>query len=263
MTTKKTKKNTKSKSPHRGPAQTNAGSLFPVLNVTDMHSAKNAVDMASIGPVIFIFFAKWCGHCREFMPQANRAANDGSRTVNVAMVEDNHIDKVNEAFKEKNGKETTFTIGSFPTIQGVEPSIVSPNNSATPKEIPRAAFEESLRLTPNKSVQAPPPALVVGKKGVAASMENLPKSATQLDMGETQNQGEGPKGPGAVIGGSLVSAMSQTAYTLAPTAVLLATAAAIMKGTRKGTRKRTLRKRTLRKRALRKRTLRKRALRKR
>lgn len=227
------------------PVQSNTG-IIPLINVNDENSAENTANMMAKGPMLIFVVAAWCPHCVTFMPKLVQAAL-GPRTVNVAMVESEHLPTLNAALEKRNNHPETINVQSYPSGFAVTPELTKPN-SASPTTISTEINNvKQYMQVANKS----------GKVGEATSSKEGNGEAT-ASPSEVANEevtaSEVAKGEGAVRsttspklpqspadftatrsahGGGLLTAMSHTAYTLAPTAVLLATAAAIMKGSRK------------------------------
>ena len=239
------------------PVQSNTG-IIPLINVNDENSAENTANMMAKGPMLIFVVAAWCPHCVTFMPKLVQAAL-GPRTVNVAMVESEHLPTLNAALQKRNNHPETINVQSYPSGFAVTPELTKPN-SASPTTISTeinnvkqymqvanksgkvgeatSSKKGNREATASPSEVANEEVMEVGNGEVAASpskgtVRSTPKLTQSLsDFTETRS----------AHGGGLLTAMSHTAYTLAPTAVLLATAAAIMKSSRKSRKGRKSRK---------------------
>jgi thiol-disulfide isomerase/thioredoxin len=160
----------------------------------------------------------------------------------------------------KNSMDDTSSI--VPIYKRSSPSITSVNSSITPDFIVNTSMDmgenEGVSMTPvNKKLSVAkvnvnkPATISTNAKNSAKSMEEQAESLAAL-QGVSSNQGpnaamispslpnedlESIREPRTVKGGSLYSAMAQTAYTLAAPAALLATAALIMRRSRKNQRR--------------------------
>jgi thiol-disulfide isomerase/thioredoxin len=204
-------------------------------------------------PMLIFVVAAWCPHCVTFMPKLIQAAL-GPRNVNVALVESEKLPTLNAALEKRNKQPETISVTSYPTGLAVTPELTRPNHSASPSPISTEInnvkqYMNAANIGENNKQNAAishtrakhqtttsPSAVANEGVGESANIEDgqnskkgakVPLVKSPVDFAETRSAPY-------TYGGGLLTAMSHTAYTLAPTAVLLATAATIMKGTRKG-----------------------------
>lgn len=62
-----------------------------------------------IGPVIVLVFADWCGHCQKYKPFWKQLENDPNRSVNIAAVRDDMINRTSLVKRAEPVK-------SYPTV---------------------------------------------------------------------------------------------------------------------------------------------------
>jgi len=218
---------------------------------------------------IMLVYADWCGHCHHFMPHFDKAAKNSNRSIQAVKVNDTMMSAVNEAIKSKNHNAKSISVEGYPSVMlvgqdGNEISQIEPvKDTAVMTKVMNQSAElaneaglttddssemnESIRL--NNDRNTPPkvdslnssatPDFIANedmdmgeKKGVSLSQSikkpnnNSPSLAIPPTMNEdrdTENNTSMKKG------GSLYAAMSQSAYTLAAPAALLATAALMMR----------------------------------
>lgn len=238
------------------PVQSNAG-IIPLIDVKDERSAENAANMMAKGPMLVFVVAAWCPHCVTFMPKLVQAALE-PRTVNVAMVESEHLPALNAALEKRNNHPESIKVDSYPSGFAVTPEVTTPNYSAPTKistEINNVKQYMNVKNNRQKEgsvaenqVAASPSAVANGEVVESPKIEDGPNSKKGVKAPSVQSPADFAETRSA-HGGGLLTALSHTAYTLAPTAVLLATAATIMKGSRKGRKGRkvkSIRRKTLR-----------------
>lgn len=218
---------------------------------------------------IMLVYADWCGHCHHFMPHFDKAANQSGRSIQVAKVNETVMSDVNEAIKGKNHNAKSINVEGYPSVMlvgqdGNEISQIEPvkntevmtkvmNQSATLANeaglTNNASMEESemkASIRPNNVRHTPPkvaslnasatPDFIANddlgeKEGVSLVRNSIKKNEPSLAIPPTMNDDhemENRNGP-VKKGGSLYAAMSQSAYTLAAPAALLATAALMMR----------------------------------
>jgi thiol-disulfide isomerase/thioredoxin len=256
----------------RGHVHSTAGRIFPPIDIRHPRDINELIKRLSSGPMtIILIYADWCPHCHDFMPHFDEASNQSGRTAQVVKIRDDMVEKVNEMLKRLNKLEHTIEATGYPTVKAMSPEVVTPEvnngkeNVIIDIETKPELVKESMKIAEPNAANAN---FVVAKtkskekfgeademvelhdmasRGAAPSRKE-PESEEPLTNASEEAKGAEELGvtrpnqkrdmnqmePG-VRGGSLIGAMSQTAYTLAPTAVLLATAKAMFN--RKRTRK--------------------------
>ena len=219
----KRKSPTKKKSNKSPESPNNESNVSPLLEVNEktitnfIELFKKSIKDGKI--MVVLLHLNGCIHCDRIMPTFKMMANSEKRMNNMATIEYNHMAAVNEALHAVGGP--ALNADAFPTIVTMNDKKAE-EISSNPEMIEVALNTGATMTHPNKKEES-----------------KLP-----LDMMEVESLSQGGN---RHSGGGLLTALSQTAYTLAPTAVLLATAAAIMKGTRKGRKGKKIRRKTLRK----------------
>ena len=258
----------------RGHVHSTAGRIFPPIDIRHPKDIKELVKRLSSGPMtIVLIYADWCPHCHDFMPHFDEASNQSGRTTQVVKIRDDMVEKVNEMLKRLNKLENTIEATGYPTVKAMSPEVVTPEvnngkeNVIIDIETKPELVKESMKIAEPNEANAN---FVVAKtkskekfgeademvelhdmasRGAAPSRKE-PESESEEPLMNEEEQAKGAEELGVtrpnqkrdmnqmapgVRGGSLIGAMSQTAYTLAPTAILLATAKAMFN--RKRTRK--------------------------
>jgi len=180
------------------------------------------------GITIVLIYANWCGHCHRFMPHFDEAAAMKTRTNNVAKINADVLPAVNHALSKMNQNEESIAVDGYPTVIALDEKAKPITTIRTDPELVQA----SMKMTPpsaSKSNSA------MEAEAEFASRVTLPESYPPRPVSEETKK---------VEGGNLYAAIGQAAYTLAPAAVLLATASAIMKRGKRSTKRRSIRKRS-------------------
>ena len=218
---------------------------------------------------IMLVYADWCGHCHHFMPHFDKAANQSGRSIQAVKVNDTMMSAVNDAIKSKNHNAKSINVEGYPSVMlvgqdGNEISQIEPvkDTAVMTKVMNQSAAlaneagltsddrsEMNASIRPNNVRNTPPkvaslnasatPDFIANedmgeKEGVSLAPNNsvekslddklsLAQPPTMNDDHEMENNTSVKKG------GSLYTAMSQSAYTLAAPAALLATAALMMR----------------------------------
>jgi thiol-disulfide isomerase/thioredoxin len=251
------------------------GQILPPIDVSSKGMIGEMMKRINKGPVtIFVFYMKGCSHCHDFMPHFDKAAKNPNRSIQAVKVNESMLPDVQEAIKRNNKNAKDFNITGFPSLLIVGPdgnkitdldhvndtkvmtevmntSIGS--NSARPSV--KANFVANNSLGENKGVsitKASMNAVATSNKRInnapnvtnnviteqdAEQQASLLSPAMPPTNTSLANDTESLRPLSGTKGGSLYSAMSQSAYTLAAPAALLATAALMMKHTRKRARK--------------------------
>jgi len=210
--------------------QSNAGTMLPPLDVRTPTALKELEKRIKAGPLtIVLVYADWCGHCHEMRPHFDAASKSPNRTVQSVSVNETMLDQVNNTIKHMNQSAQPLEADAYPTImvvdnQGNKVSDVEPEKNTamltkvmtTPTGPPTAEEAEEGAAEATKALNTQEPASIGRMKVKDPSKLQAPPPVAQDMVG------------GSHRGGTLLSALSQSAYTLAPAAVLLATAAAVM-----------------------------------
>lgn len=70
------------------------GRLLPPVNIDSEENLNEADKRIQIGPItLVVFYAPWCGHCRNLEPVLDELENSPDRSVQVARVRDDMVSK--------------------------------------------------------------------------------------------------------------------------------------------------------------------------
>jgi len=253
----------------RGHQESVSGSILPPLDVRsekDLSELKRRIKMGLI--TIILIYADWCGHCHHIMPHFDAASKTPGRNIQSVKVNETMLDKVNQSVNQGiNQNAKPYKVEGYPSIilvdqKGNKVSDVNPvkdtkvlsevmRQMSPPKEgLSREGEEgraegERDEIEGEEASKSTSMGRLLGKNnGLATRRQNSYMGEEQL-LGSTaasqkeylpsmavpprvSNDMTGVK-RAKVIGGSLYGALSQTAYTLAPAAALLAASALMMK----------------------------------
>ena len=247
-----------------------SGRLSPPVDVDSIGKIPKFESL--IGPVLVFVYADWCGHCQHYKPLWKELANDKNRSINMAAVRDDMVNKTSLTQKAepvtsyptvmligKNGQAINFKDSSgaesqaIPDHGNMESMRAIVRNVGTPQG--QTILEENSSLTPNEFNRSPE------ARSPPSNLTHKELSLTQLlpQPVETQEKRSGPSVSVPNIaadvvssreqrGGGLFEVLSRTAYSAAPAAILLSTA---LMANKKQSRKQIKKRRTTRKRTTR------------
>jgi len=218
--------------------------------------------------VLATIVAGWCGHCHKLLPHLNEAINHPSNRTATAIIPDTMVDQFNSALKSRVNPNAHVEVDSYPTsiLLKKDGTEVTPRPTLAPdtKQITQflnrtGPLATQANLTGRETTgRATTGREITGMAATTGPIDTRPPRGqdttlyqTALDETPTSNDilGSHPVGAEGIVtptddaiehfqrtnkqsqshGGSLYSAMAQTAYTLAPAAVLMATASAMMR----------------------------------
>jgi len=272
MTTRK-KTNRRVRKTSRGHQQSISGKILPPLDVRSSTSLNEFKKRILSGPItIVMVYADWCGHCHEMRPHFDAAAKSSNRSMQAITVNETMLDKVNESINNSiNHNAKPIEVEGYPSILLVDNqgNKVSDINAVKDTNVMTKVMSEPVSNTSNassKKVNNAKEGAVNGEGLISNEVQNnvlnsyvgedkllgsvasiKPNNKSNLKMNKGAIIPVSPSNVNhdlisnekkqGVVGGSLYGAIAQSAYTLAPAAILLATAATMMNRHKKGTRK--------------------------
>lgn len=232
--------------------------MYSPLDVRAPAALKEMEKRIREGPVTLVLvYADWCGHCHQLMPHWDKAAASANRSVQAVKVNEKMLPKVNSMMNQSiNQRAAPIDVSGYPTIimvdnqanqvTQVEPvkdaAVLSKAMNQVGPIAEKAVQANSLhaRNASNarnamntQGMEAEPvlPSLPVEEE----PLPSAPSSSTPLANVQPESLSLYAENPPTHVdplrkkGGSLYSSLSQSAYTLAPTAVLLGMASVVMR----------------------------------
>ena len=214
---------------------------------------------------IILVYATWCPHCHTIMPHFDAASKNPNNTIASVKINETMLHDVNKSISQNVNKSAKpINVEGYPSIlivnkSGEKVTDINPvNDTSVLESVMKKAgtFAKNVSLTSQKRVNnkvtpsVPKGVLGIENKGLAnkaynSSLIELYNSnhPSNVNIPEANELPESPvdmiippdNDENTVtlkrqsVGGSLMSAMARTTYSLAPTAALLTTAAMIMK----------------------------------
>ena len=214
---------------------------------------------------IILVYATWCPHCHTIMPHFDAASKNPNNTIASVKINETMLHDVNKSISQNVNKSAKpINVEGYPSIlivnkSGEKVTDINPvNDTSVLESVMKKAgtFAKNVSLTSQNRVNnkvtpsVPKGVLGIENKGLAnkaynSSLIELYNSnhPSNVNIPEANELPESPvdmiippdNDENTVtlkrqsVGGSLMSAMARTTYSLAPTAALLTTAAMIMK----------------------------------
>jgi thiol-disulfide isomerase/thioredoxin len=251
-------------------------SVYSPLDVRSPSALKEMEKRIREGPVTLVLvYADWCGHCHQLMPHWDKATASANRSVQAVKVNEKMLPKVNSMVNQSiNQRAAPMDVSGYPTIimvdnQANQVTEVQPVKDAAVlskamnqvgplaekanamNQVGPLAEKVIEPLAPEEPVL---PSLVSESEPVPSSVPaNVQPESLSL-YAESRPTNVDPL---LKKGGSLYASLSQSAYTLAPAAVLMGMASAVM---RKRSTKKALKSRKQPKKGLKSRKAKRRAL---
>ena len=214
---------------------------------------------------IILVYATWCPHCHTIMPHFDKASQCPTNTISSVKVNETMLSKINDAIsKSVNKSAPPIKVDGYPSILIVNKNaekitdIEPVNDTEILKKVMNIDKQNASRSIVNSIIKnkLKEPNVEINEIGANEMPANeMPANEPELiyNLNTSQNNTDSipfiespmlntvspplPDEPTSlsksVVGGSLMSAMAKATYTLAPAATLLATAALLMKRTRK------------------------------
>lgn len=217
--------------PRRSRTRKISSSMGRIKSPIDVRSNKHLngmMDRIKAGPLTLVFvYANWCGHCAEFAPHLDEAIKSKNRSVQVVKVNDEMLPAVNaHLIKNNSVSPSPLNVSGYPSVilvdkQGNQVANIQPVHNT---ETMTSVVEKSGNLATAVNLENTPSSSPIPPiQNIHPPIASIPNIENDLMMATPVS------GEAITSGGSFMDALSSTAYTLAPTAVLLAIATGTMK----------------------------------
>lgn len=214
------------KTRRRKSIHSSAGLIQSPIDVRSKSDLSGLIKRIANGPItIVMVYADWCGHCHTMKPIFDDASKSPQRSCQSVAINETMLEEVNNVInKNINTNAKKIKVDGYPSIMAIDNNgnKISDINAVKDKQVMIKVMNESgnIALQRNQSTVNESDYVDPGSD-IPLEIVSPPKIVPDIQHLE-QEQVTG------TIGGSLYSAMAQSAYNLAPTGVLLAAAAVIM-----------------------------------
>ena len=147
---------------------TTTGRIMPPIDVVQPSQIGDLMDRIKKGGVtIVLVYAKWCGHCTEFMPHFDAAAMNPHRSVQVAKVNEKMVDHMNSAIKKMNSSAEPVSVEGYPSVLAVDTNgnVITKLNAIKDTDVMTRVMNETGNLTASNA-------------SIASTASNAPTAST-------------------------------------------------------------------------------------
>lgn len=96
---------------------TTVGRIFPPIDVRNTNLIKEAIKRITAGPItIIVFYADWCGACKDLKPHFDAAARTPGRSIQAVKVNEAMIGPVNDAIQSMNSSASPLPVDAYPSV---------------------------------------------------------------------------------------------------------------------------------------------------
>jgi len=96
---------------------TTVGRIFPPVDVRNTNLIKEAIKRITAGPItIIVFYADWCGACKDLKPHFDAAARTPGRSIQAVKVNEAMIGPVNDAIQSMNSSASPLPVDAYPSV---------------------------------------------------------------------------------------------------------------------------------------------------
>ena len=211
------------------------GKITPPLDVRSEDSISSLMKLVKKGPItIILVYADWCGHCHTYKPKFDEAAKNRKSPFQVASINDEMLNSVNERIKSMN-KSANINVSGYPSVVSLNnkgefvkdlsqdaaikmlntpmPNAVQQNVSmknVSVKNAPMNVMESASENVMENAVQEAPMVVSQKKPNVKLPQTRVSEPLIQLMGG---NSFEAPIAP-KYLGGCLYKSLSSNPYKL-------------------------------------------------
>ena len=217
------------KTRRRKSIHSSAGLIQSPIDVRSKSDLSGLIKRIASGPItIVMVYADWCGHCHTMKPIFDEASKSPQRSCQSVAINETMLEEVNNVInKNINTNAKKIKVDGYPSIMAIDNNgnKISDINAVKDKQVMIKVMNES----GNIALQRNQPTVneldyVDPGSDIPLEIVSPPKVVPDIQQAQHLEQEQVT----GTIGGSLYSAMAQSAYNLAPTGVLLAAAAVIM-----------------------------------
>ena len=161
----------------RSRRQSTVGKITPPLDVRSEDSISSLMKLISKGPLtIVLVYADWCGHCHTYKPKFDEAAKNRKSPFQVASINDEMVNSVNERIKSMNNSAKPISVSGYPSVVSLT------KNGDSSKDLPREAVIELMKQPVPKNVMQSAknaPMNVMENSIQENASENVPKNVME------------------------------------------------------------------------------------
>ena len=197
-----------------------SGNIMPYLDVTSPNQTSEFMKRIIKGPITFVVvYADWCGHCHDYKPKFEEAANNSNRSVQAVAVNETALPAVQSALNKHNNNASSMQIDGYPSVVKISPNgdstAVPERNNALTAMLNKAASTSSPTLVTSKEPAIKDPAIkdpaikdpaITGQNPAAIQKMNIKDESTLIKSPEEPIKTHYI--PKEIIGGSLYKSMS-------------------------------------------------------
>jgi thiol-disulfide isomerase/thioredoxin len=247
-----------------------SGKILSPLDVRSKNSLGEFKKRIKAGPItIIMVYADWCGHCHTMMPHFDAASASKERSVQSIKLNETMMADANSVINRSiNNKAKPLSVEGYPSVIMVDNkgNVVAEPNPPKNTEVLTNLMNKSGNLAVQAGLSNPTMNEVQNRMsirnnnamnivnntvenqlpnvnsmnsykgedvGSIVPMTNVVEPGTmEGDLESISNLSNNNKKASTIRGGSLYASLAQSAYTLAPTAALLASAAYMMNNKR-------------------------------
>ena len=164
----------------RSRRQSTVGKITPPLDVRSEDSISSLMKLVKKGPItIILVYADWCGHCHTYKPKFDEAAKNRKSPFQVASINDEMVNSVNERIKSMNKSAKPISVSGYPSVVSLT------KNGDSSKDLPREAVIELMKQPVPKNVMQ---SAKNAPMNVMQSAKNVPMNVMENSIQENASE---------------------------------------------------------------------------